>query len=163
LHAVAGLLAAMPETMLAFAPNYNSFRRFRPDAHAPVSASWGIDDRSAAVRVIVGDAKATRIEHRISGADVNPHVAMAAMLGAMLQGIEEGVMPPPRKTRCIRAKAHRCRWNGARRGRLCRLGARGGDVRRAVLRDLSSPASSRTARVPAQIDRFEYDTYLGLL
>jgi glutamine synthetase len=69
---VAGLLAAMPETMLAFAPNYNSFRRFRPDAHAPTSAGWGIDDRSAAIRVIAGDAKATRIEHRISGADVNP-------------------------------------------------------------------------------------------
>jgi hypothetical protein len=145
LHAVAGLLAAMPETMLAFAPNYNSFRRFRPDAHAPVSASWGIDDRSAAVRVIVGDAKATRIEHRISGADVNPHVAMAAMLGAMLQGIEQGVMPRLRKTRCIRAKAHRCRWNGAlpRPPLPLRRGPKRCSARASAIS--SWPASSRTA------------------
>lgn len=94
-HAVAGLLAAMPETMLAFAPNANSFRRIRPDAHAPISAGWGIDDRSAAVRVIVADPQSTRIEHRISGADANPHLALAAMLGAMIEGIEAGQMPPP--------------------------------------------------------------------
>ena len=99
-HAVAGLVAAMPDTMLAFAPNANSFRRFRPDAHAPVSAGWGHDDRSAAIRVIDGaklgvGGQATRIEHRISGADANAYLAMGAMLGAMLQGIEAGQMPPP--------------------------------------------------------------------
>jgi glutamine synthetase len=93
-HAVAGLLAAMPGSMLAFAPHANSYRRLRPDAHAPISAGWGYDDRSAALRVITGDAKATRIEHRISGADCNPYLAMAAMLGAMLEGIEAAVEPP---------------------------------------------------------------------
>jgi glutamine synthetase len=145
-HAVAGLLAAMPETMLAFAPNYNSFRRFRPDAHAPTSAGWGIDDRSAAIRVIAGDAKATRIEHRISGADVNPYIAMAAMLGAMMQGIEEGAMPPPRKIRCSRAPGPRCRSNGARRWLpLPPRSARRKCSARGSARSIW-PASSRTAR-----------------
>jgi len=93
-HAVAGLLAAMPGCMLAFAPHANSYRRLRPDAHAPISAGWGFDDRSAAIRVITGDAKVTRIEHRISGADCNVYMAMAAMLGAMLEGIEAAQEPP---------------------------------------------------------------------
>ena len=93
-HAVAGLLSAMPGSMLVFAPHFNSYRRLRPDAHAPISAGWGVDDRSAAVRVIHADAKSTRIEHRISGADVNPYLALAAMLGAMLEGIVAGKEPP---------------------------------------------------------------------
>jgi glutamine synthetase len=164
LHAVAGLLAAMPETMLAFAPNYNSFRRFRPDAHAPVSASWGIDDRSAAVRVIVGDAKATRIEHRISGADVNPHVAMAAMLGAMLQGIEDRVMPPPAQDPLHPGEGAPLpvEWGAAQAAFAASARAEGmfGTRFRDIF--LACKQQDRAAFL-AQIDRFEYDTYLGLL
>ena len=94
-HAVAGLIAAMPGSMLVFAPHANSYRRLRPDMHAPTSAGWGYDDRSAAIRVILGGCAATRIEHRIAGADCNPYLALAAMLGAMLEGIAEGREPPP--------------------------------------------------------------------
>lgn len=98
-HAIAGLLTAMPESMLAFAPHANSFRRFRANAHAPIAAGWGIDDRSAAVRVVVADAKATRIEHRVPGADCNPYLAVAAVLAGLLAGIEAGQMPPPPQKR----------------------------------------------------------------
>jgi glutamine synthetase len=89
---------------------------------------------------------------------------MAAMLGAMLQGIEEGVMPPPRKTRCSRAPGLRCRSNGARRwlplpprsARRRMFGARFCAIY------LACKQQDR-AMFLRQIDRFEYDTYLGLL
>lgn len=60
------------ESMAIFAPHANSYRRLTPSEHAPTYASWGIDNRSAAVRVIVASKAATRIEHRVAGADTNP-------------------------------------------------------------------------------------------
>lgn len=98
-HAVAGLLEAMPASMLALAPHANSYRRFQANAHAPITAGWGMDDRSAAVRVVVADARATRIEHRVSGADCNPYLAVTVVLAGVLAGIEKGVMPPPAQDR----------------------------------------------------------------
>lgn len=98
-HAVAGLLEAMPASMLALAPHANSYRRFQANAHAPITAGWGLDDRSAAVRVVVADARATRIEHRVSGADCNPYLAVAVVLAGMLAGIDKGEMPPPAQDR----------------------------------------------------------------
>lgn len=94
-HAVAGLLEAMPASMLALAPHANSYRRFRANAHAPITAGWGMDDRSAAVRVVVADARSTRIEHRVSGADCNPYLAVAVVLAGMLAGIDKRQSPPP--------------------------------------------------------------------
>lgn len=94
-HAVAGLIDAMPGSMLAFAPHANSYRRFQANAHAPISAGWGLDDRSAAIRVVVADAKSTRIEHRVSGADCNPYLALAAVLAGIAAGIAAGKAPPP--------------------------------------------------------------------
>lgn len=163
-HAVAGLLAAMPETMLAFAPNYNSFRRFRPDAHAPTSAGWGIDDRSAAIRVIAGDAKATRIEHRISGADVNPYIAMAAMLGAMMQGIEEGAVPPPAQDPMQPGAGAPLpvEWGAAMAAFAASERAAEMFGARFCAIYLACKQQDR-AMFLRQIDRFEYDTYLGLL
>lgn len=91
-HAVGGLLATLPECMLLFAPHLNSYRRFRPGAHAPTRASWGIDNRTAAVRVIVAGG-ATRFEHRIAGADCNPYLAIAGILAGALHGIETAADP----------------------------------------------------------------------
>lgn len=168
-HAVAGLVAAMPECMLAFAPNANSFRRFRPDAHAPVSAGWGHDDRSAAIRVIDGSkvgggAKATRIEHRISGADANAYLALGAMLGAMLQGIEAGAMPPPPQDPRDPGAGERLpvEW-GAAIDRFATsdkvAGIFGSRLRNIVV---ACKRQDRAAFM-SHIDRFEYDTYLNLL
>ena len=98
-HAVAGLLDAMPASMLALAPHANSYRRFQANAHAPIAAGWGMDDRSAAVRVVVADARSTRIEHRVSGADCNPYLAVAVVLAGVLAGIDKDQMPPPAQDR----------------------------------------------------------------
>ena len=93
MHAIGGLKAAMAESMLIFAPNANSYRRFRRNSYAPVSASWGINNRTVSLRIPAGAAKACHIEHRPSGADANPYLVMAAILAGMHHGITEKVEP----------------------------------------------------------------------
>lgn len=93
LHAIGGLKAAMAESMLIFAPNANSYRRFRRNSYAPVSASWGINNRTVSLRIPAGAANACHIEHRPSGADANPYLVMAAIMAGMHYGITENVDP----------------------------------------------------------------------
>jgi glutamine synthetase len=93
-HAVGGLLEGMAETTLLFAPHFNSYRRLRPDTHAPSAISWGYENRTSAIRIPGGSAKARRIEHRVAGADANPYLVIAGILGAALTGIEDQVQPP---------------------------------------------------------------------
>ncbi len=93
-HSVAGMLKAMPESTLLFAPHFNSFRRLRPDTHAPTSISWGFENRTAAIRIPGGGPNSRRIEHRVPGADANPYLAMAGILGAALVGIRKEWAPP---------------------------------------------------------------------
>ena len=93
LHAIGGLKAAMAESMLIFAPNANSYRRFRRNSYAPVSASWGINNRTVSIRIPAGAAKACHIEHRPAGADANPYLVMAAILAGMHYGITEKADP----------------------------------------------------------------------
>lgn len=93
-HAVAGLLEAMHDTTLIFAPHLNSSRRLRPGTLAPVNATWGYENRTAAVRIPGGSHVARRIEHRVAGADANPYLVIAAVLAAALRGIEAGAEPP---------------------------------------------------------------------
>ncbi|GGN16426.1 MULTISPECIES: glutamine synthetase family protein [Marinomonas] len=93
-HAVAGLLNHMPESMLVFAPHMNSYRRFQNGAHAPTFASWGYENRTVAVRIPDSECEARRIEHRVAGADSNPYLVLAAILGAALHGIETKMLPP---------------------------------------------------------------------
>jgi len=94
LSAIAGCLAAMQESVLIFAPHLNSYRRLEPEAHAPVGICWGYENRMAAIRIPGGSPKARRIEHRVAGADANPYLMLAAILGAALVGIEKGLEPP---------------------------------------------------------------------
>jgi glutamine synthetase len=89
MHAIGGLKAAMAESMLIFAPNANSYRRFRRNSYAPVSASWGINNRTVSLRIPAGAANACHIEHRPSGADANPYLVMAAIMAGMHYGITE--------------------------------------------------------------------------
>lgn len=93
-HAIAGLIAAAPASTLIFAPHANSFDRLVPEAHAPTGLAWAYDNRTAAIRVPSGPAPARRIEHRISGGDINPYLMLATVLGAALDGIEAQVEPP---------------------------------------------------------------------
>lgn len=92
-HAVGGLLEGMAESTLLFAPHFNSYRRLRPDTHAPNSISWGYENRTTAIRIPGGNPKARRIEHRVAGADANPYLVIAGILGAALAGIEDHISP----------------------------------------------------------------------
>ena len=93
LNAIGGLKQTMAESMLIFAPNANSYRRFRRSSYAPVAANWGINNRTVALRVPAGPAKSCRIEHRPSGADANPYLVMGAILAGMHHGIVEKLDP----------------------------------------------------------------------
>ena len=93
-HAVAGCLAAMHDSALIFAPHGNSYDRLVPGAHAPTGICWAYENRTSAVRIPSGNPAARRIEHRVAGGDVNPYLMLAAVLGAALNGIEDGQEPP---------------------------------------------------------------------
>jgi glutamine synthetase len=92
-HALGGLMANMADSMLAFAPNLNSYRRFEKGAHAPTYASWGYENRTVALRVPESPNVARRIEHRVSGADANPYLVLASILSGALHGIENKIEP----------------------------------------------------------------------
>lgn len=94
LSGVAGCLAAMPASTLLFAPHANSYRRLVPGAHAPTAVCWAYENRTVAVRIPGGPYAARRIEHRVAGGDINPYLTFAAILGAAITGIEEGMSPP---------------------------------------------------------------------
>jgi len=93
-HAIAGCLGGLHPSTLIFAPHANSYDRMVPGAHAPTGISWAYDNRTAAIRVPGGSPAARRIEHRVSGGDNNPYLALAVILGAALAGIEDAVDPP---------------------------------------------------------------------
>jgi glutamine synthetase len=93
-QAIAGCLTSLPDCMLLFAPHLNSYRRFRRASHAPLSPSWGYDNRTVALRVPAGPPQAMRIEHRVAGADANPYLVVAAILAGISSGIERGMQAP---------------------------------------------------------------------
>lgn len=93
---LAGMLAGLADCGVIFRPYVNSFRRFNVSAWSPENVSWGLDNRSAALRVIAyPEPKAYRIEHRVPGADANPYLSIAAMLAGGHHGITGGLVPPP--------------------------------------------------------------------
>jgi len=93
-QAIAGCLATMEESMLLFAPNLNSYRRFQRGTHAPLAPTWGYENRTVSIRVPADTPSATRLEHRVAGADANPYLVIAAILAGMLSGIESELEPP---------------------------------------------------------------------
>jgi glutamine synthetase len=95
LHALGGLKATMAESMLVFAPHANSWRRFASQSYAPVSPSWGVNNRSVALRIPAGDRQARRIEHRPAGVDANPYLVAATVLAGIRKGMAEGIDPGP--------------------------------------------------------------------
>jgi glutamine synthetase len=86
-HFVAGLLATLADFTLWYAPNINSYKRFQEGSFAPTTIAWGWDNRTCALRA-VGHGSGLRIENRVPGGDVNPYLALAAMLAGGLYGIE---------------------------------------------------------------------------
>ena len=92
---VAGLTGHARALCALLAPTPNDYKRYRPGSFAPTDATWGLDDRGAAVRVVPGDAAATRVENRLAGAAANPYIAVAASLAAGLLGLRAESEPPP--------------------------------------------------------------------
>jgi len=90
---IGGQQSLMPEVLSLVAPTINSFSRLIPGFWAPTSASWGVENRTCALRAIPGSAHAQRVEYRIAAADINPHIALAAAIGSGLWGIENKIEP----------------------------------------------------------------------
>lgn len=91
---IGGQIQLMPELCALIAPTINSYKRMVPGTWAPIAATWGVDNRTTAIRVIPGTESSTRVEFRLAAADMNPYIAMATSLAAGLWGIEHKVEPP---------------------------------------------------------------------
>jgi glutamine synthetase len=94
-HTIGGMAATMADAMLVYAPNANSYRRFRRTSYAPVAPTWGINNRSVGLRIPAGPGASRHIEHRPSGADANPYLAVAMALAGAHYGIERKIDPGP--------------------------------------------------------------------
>jgi glutamine synthetase len=92
---LAGLLAHIASFTAIGSPTVNAYKRVKGYTFAPVNVSWGIDNRTVAVRAIVGHGPANRLEWRNAAADANPYVLIAACVAAGLEGIRQGLEPPP--------------------------------------------------------------------
>jgi glutamine synthetase len=93
-HFLAGQLACLRELTLVFAPQINSYKRYVPGMFAPTAVAWGKDNRTCSMRVI-GHGASLHVENRLPGADVNPYLAVAAMIAAGLHGIEKKLKLEP--------------------------------------------------------------------
>lgn len=93
-HWLAGMLATLPELTLLLAPNVNSYKRFAASSFAPTAVAWGRDNRTCAYR-LVGHAASLRVECRVPGGDVNPYLAIAALVAGGLHGVEQGLELEP--------------------------------------------------------------------
>ena len=96
-HFLAGQQACLRELTYLFAPNVNSYKRFAAGSFAPTAVGWGMDNRTCSLRV-VGHGAGLRVENRVPGGDVNPYLAVAALIAAGLHGIEQELPLPPELT-----------------------------------------------------------------
>ncbi len=98
LHAIAGIRATIPDTMALLAPFLNSWRRFASVNYSPANDTWGVENRTVALRVPAGAGKTRHFEHRVAGVDANPYLVAAVTLGAALDGIMAKADPGPAVT-----------------------------------------------------------------
>jgi len=107
---VGGQQALMPELLGMVASTVNAYRRLIPGFWAPTVSTWGVENRTCALRVIPGSAKATRVEYRIAAADANPYLALAAAVGSGLWGIQNKVDPGEPIKGNSYEKKHPAKW-----------------------------------------------------
>jgi glutamine synthetase len=98
LNAIAGIRTTIPDTMAILAPFLNSWRRFASVNYSPANDTWGVENRTVALRVPASAAKARHFEHRVAGVDANPYLVAAVTLGAALDGIAADANPGPAVT-----------------------------------------------------------------
>ncbi len=94
-HAIGGMKALLADSMAIYAPNANSYRRFKTNSYAPVAPTWGVNNRTVSFRVPAGAANTRHIEHRVAGADAHPTLALAALLAAVHHGLTGKIDPGP--------------------------------------------------------------------
>lgn len=166
-HAIGGLMATMADSMLAFAPNLNSYRRFQKGAHAPTYASWGYENRTVALRVPESPNVARRIEHRVSGADANPYLVLASILSGALYGIENKIEPnAPVEGDAYsvfdEARALPNTWDGAitamESSQLVKS-----NLGELFVKVFTAAKRQEQATMAARISDVEYESYLGVL
>jgi len=92
---LAGLLATMRDFSVCYAPNINSYKRYQAGSFAPTAVRWGRDNRTCALRMVGHSPDSVRVENRTPGGDVNPYLAIAAMVAAARYGIEHGLKLEP--------------------------------------------------------------------
>ena len=164
LHALGGLRATMGESMLIFAPHANSWRRFASQSYAPVSPTWGVNNRSVALRIPAGDIKARRIEHRPSGVDANPYLVGATVLAGIRHGMRNKIDPGPETTGNgyedgQDAPAIPVDWRSAieaARGSAFLADALGADMHRTFV----AIKAAEYARVQRTVSEVDFDLYL---
>src|SRR4249920_991165 len=88
-HFLAGQLAGLSELILFHAPNVNSYKRYVAGSFAPTAIRWGVDNRTCSMRLVGHSPPSLRVENRVPGGDVNPYLAVAAMIAAGLEGIDK--------------------------------------------------------------------------
>ena len=160
--AIGGLLHAMQELMLVHAPHVNSYRRFQNNSLAPMQASWGHENRTTAIRIPGGPTSSRRLEHRISGADANPYLVLAAVLGAALRGIENDTDPgPPASGYTYGNSLPELYFNWERSIEDFARGSIATDIFSSMMIDMfTSFKRYEAGQFSRSISRFEYDTYL---
>ena len=164
-HAVGGLMETMYDTAAVFAPHANSWRRFQVGAHVPMGPTWGFDNRTVAVRVPLSSPAATRVEHRVAGADANPYLAVAAVLAGVDHGLTNAVQPPAETKGSAFSQHERGlpeTWERALAafGDSAFIGEYfGGDYRRLF----TVCKRQEQERFLREVPRFEYDSYLGAI
>ena len=161
-HALGGLIRTMGESMLVFAPHANSWRRFANQSYAPVAPTWGVNNRSVALRIPAGDVRARRIEHRPSGVDANPYLVAATVLAGIRLGLEQRIDPGPE----TKGNGYEADAGGIPRDWRAAIEAASGS---AFLKDALGAEMHRTftavkaaeyARVARTIADVDYDLYL---
>lgn len=105
-HFIGGQQRLMSEMTVLAAPTVNSYSRLVPDQWAPTEASWGMDNRTCALRVIPGAAESLRVEYRVPGSDANPYLALAGAVASGLYGIEQEITP----TAPVTGNAREAEW-----------------------------------------------------
>ncbi len=92
-YAIGGMKKLLADSMAIYAPNANSYRRFKANSYAPVAPTWGVNNRTVSFRVPAGAPHTRHIEHRVAGADAHPTLALAALLAAVHHGISNSIDP----------------------------------------------------------------------
>jgi glutamine synthetase len=92
-HFIGGVQALLPDFLLLYAPNLNSFKRLVPGIFAPTHATWGKENRTCALRVVGDSPSSIRVECRVPGADANPYLSLSGLIGSGIHGIENKIEP----------------------------------------------------------------------